>query len=190
MWLNFLFLMAVAFLPFATSLLGEYSREQASVVIYAANAAVTSLLLVAISWYATSGHRLVAPDMDIEAEEEVRCAIASLRDLLDRLWKQLRSIEGSGPHSGYARLRTAEQIRRVHRDLVALYGVVFPETDGEKIIDKRLAAMMDQPLPEGFPEMGEQAAVQAAVDKYVEELEGEYMSVGWQEIIADSYEDR
>jgi uncharacterized membrane protein len=67
-WLNFLFLMAVAFLPFPTSLLGEYSREQVSVVIYAANAAVASLLLVAISWYATSGHRLVAPDLDDEAE--------------------------------------------------------------------------------------------------------------------------
>jgi uncharacterized membrane protein len=37
-WLNFLFLMAVAFLPFPTSLLGEYGREQVSVVIYAANA--------------------------------------------------------------------------------------------------------------------------------------------------------
>jgi uncharacterized membrane protein len=67
-WLNFLFLMAVAFLPFPTSLLGEYGREQVSVVIYAANAAVASLLLVAISWYTTSGHRLVAPDLDDESE--------------------------------------------------------------------------------------------------------------------------
>jgi uncharacterized membrane protein len=72
-WLNFLFLMAVAFLPFPTSLLGEYSREQVSVVIYAANAAVASLLLVTISWYATSGHRLVAPDLvDDEAERKQR----------------------------------------------------------------------------------------------------------------------
>jgi uncharacterized membrane protein len=67
-WLNFVFLMAVAFLPFPTSLLGEYTREQVSVVIYAANAAVASLLLVSISWYTTSGHRLVAPDLDDEAE--------------------------------------------------------------------------------------------------------------------------
>jgi uncharacterized membrane protein len=72
-WLNFLFLMAIAFLPFPTSLLGEYSREQVSVVIYAANAAVASLLLVTISWYATSGHRLVAPDLvDDEAERKQR----------------------------------------------------------------------------------------------------------------------
>ena len=66
LWLNFFFLMAVAFLPFPTSLLGEYSEEQVSVVIYAANAALASLLLVSISWYATSGHRLVAPGLDDE----------------------------------------------------------------------------------------------------------------------------
>jgi uncharacterized membrane protein len=72
-WLNILFLMAVAFLPFPTSLLGEYGREQVSVVIYAANAAVASLLLVTISWYATSGHRLVAPALvDDEAERKQR----------------------------------------------------------------------------------------------------------------------
>jgi uncharacterized membrane protein len=44
LWLNFLFLMAISFLPFPTSLLGEYSEEQLSVVIYAANAALASLL--------------------------------------------------------------------------------------------------------------------------------------------------
>jgi uncharacterized membrane protein len=72
-WLNFLFLMAIAFLPFPTSLLGEYGREQVSVVIYAANAALASLLLVSISWYATSEHRLVAPDsVDDEAERKQR----------------------------------------------------------------------------------------------------------------------
>jgi uncharacterized membrane protein len=69
LWLNFLFLMAISFLPFPTSLLGEYSGEQLTVAIYAANAATASLLLVSISWYATSGHRLVAPDsVDDEAE--------------------------------------------------------------------------------------------------------------------------
>ena len=65
-WLNFLFLMVVAFLPFPTALLGEYGEEQLSVVIYASNAALASLLLSAISWYATSGHRLVAAGVDYE----------------------------------------------------------------------------------------------------------------------------
>jgi uncharacterized membrane protein len=68
-WLNFLFLMAVAFLPFPTSLLGEYGGQQISVAVYAANAAAASLLLSAISWYAIRDHRLVAEDFD---EEEAK----------------------------------------------------------------------------------------------------------------------
>jgi uncharacterized membrane protein len=68
LWLNVLFLMAISFLPFPTSLLGEYGEEQLSVVIYAATAAVASLLLVSISWYAAAGHRLVPSDLDDEAE--------------------------------------------------------------------------------------------------------------------------
>jgi len=52
LYLNFLFLMAVAFLEFPTSLVGHYSEEQVSVVIHALNAAVASLLLITISWYA------------------------------------------------------------------------------------------------------------------------------------------
>jgi hypothetical protein len=42
-----------------------------SVVIYALNAAVASLLLSAISWYAARGHRLVVYELDDE-EERVR----------------------------------------------------------------------------------------------------------------------
>src|SRR5215212_4709297 len=68
LYLNFLFLMAVAFLEFPTSLVGHYSEEQVSVVIYALNAAVASLLLSAISWYAARGHRLVVPELDDEEE--------------------------------------------------------------------------------------------------------------------------
>jgi uncharacterized membrane protein len=70
-WLNFLFLMAICFLPFPTSLLGKYGGEQVSVVIYAADAAVASLLLGAVSWYATREHRLVTSDLDDE-EERIR----------------------------------------------------------------------------------------------------------------------
>jgi uncharacterized membrane protein len=46
--------MTIAFLPFLTSLLGEYSEEQVSVVIYIANAALSSMLLISIPWYATA----------------------------------------------------------------------------------------------------------------------------------------
>lgn len=70
-WLNIFFLMAICFLPFPTSLLGKYGGEQVSVVIYAADAAMASLLLGAVSWYATREHRLVAPDL-IDEEERIR----------------------------------------------------------------------------------------------------------------------
>jgi uncharacterized membrane protein len=78
---NFLFLMAVAFLEFPTSLVGHYSEEQVSVVIYALNAAVASLLLSAISWYAARGHRLVVPELDEEEEEEEEERVRRLQGL-------------------------------------------------------------------------------------------------------------
>jgi uncharacterized membrane protein len=58
-WLNSLFLMCIAFLPFPTSLLGEYGDNQLAVAIYAASVAVARLLLTAMWWYASSGHRLI-----------------------------------------------------------------------------------------------------------------------------------
>ncbi len=63
LWLNFLFLMTISFLPFPTSLLGDYGEHQLTVVIYAANVSFASLL-ASISWYATSGHRLTDPNVE------------------------------------------------------------------------------------------------------------------------------
>jgi uncharacterized membrane protein len=64
LWLNFVFLMTITFLPFPTSLLGEYGEQQLPVVIYAANVSAASLLLTLISWYATTRSHLTAPDRD------------------------------------------------------------------------------------------------------------------------------
>jgi uncharacterized membrane protein len=58
-WLNSLFLMCIAFLPFPTSLLGEYGDNQVAVAFYAASVAVARLLLTAVWWYASSEHRLL-----------------------------------------------------------------------------------------------------------------------------------
>ncbi len=63
-WLNSLFLMCVAFLPFPTDLLGEYGDQQLVVVFYAGSLAITRLLLTAVWWYASSGHRLIHDDLD------------------------------------------------------------------------------------------------------------------------------
>jgi uncharacterized membrane protein len=64
LWLNFVFLMTISFLPFPTSLLGEYGEQQLPVVIYAANVSAASLLLTLISWYATNRGHLTPPDPD------------------------------------------------------------------------------------------------------------------------------
>ena len=62
--LNSAFLMFVAVVPFPTSLLSEYGNYQLPVAICAATLALGRLLLTAIYWYATSGRRLVNPDLD------------------------------------------------------------------------------------------------------------------------------
>jgi uncharacterized membrane protein len=64
LYLNFLFLMVVAFVPFPTSLLGEYGDNQLPVAIYAATPAVGRLLLTAILWYLTRNDRLLEEPQD------------------------------------------------------------------------------------------------------------------------------
>ena len=64
MWLNSLFLMCVAFLPFPTALLGEYGDQQLVVVIYASSLAVTRLLLSLVWWYVSDKPHLGNIDMD------------------------------------------------------------------------------------------------------------------------------
>ena len=56
MWLNILFLMFVAFLPFPTALLDEYADQQLAVVIYAGSLALARLPLTAIWLYAARKH--------------------------------------------------------------------------------------------------------------------------------------
>lgn len=65
LWVNVLFLMFVALVPFSTALLGEYPAEQVAVVFYAVNLMLVGLTLYAQWWYATSGHHLVDADLDL-----------------------------------------------------------------------------------------------------------------------------
>ena len=64
LYLNFLFLMLVAFVPFPTSLLGEYDNHQLPVAIYAVTLAVGRLLLTALHWYSTRDGRLLEQPQD------------------------------------------------------------------------------------------------------------------------------
>ena len=63
-WLNILFLMFVAFLPFPTALLDEYPNYQLPVALYAGSLAVARLPLTAIWWYATHNRRLIHEHLD------------------------------------------------------------------------------------------------------------------------------
>jgi uncharacterized membrane protein len=61
--------MFVAFLPFPTSLLGEYGSQQLVVVIYAGSVAITvaitRLMLSAAWWYAYDKPHLIRSSMDL-----------------------------------------------------------------------------------------------------------------------------
>jgi uncharacterized membrane protein len=69
LYLNFLFLMVVAFFPFPTSLLGEYGNYQLPVAIYAATFATGRLLLTTIHWYSTRNVHLLD---EVQNPAEVR----------------------------------------------------------------------------------------------------------------------
>ena len=63
-YLNLLFLMCVAFLPFSASLIGEYGSQPVAFEIYAGNVAATGLLLGGAWWHATRDGRLTGGDLD------------------------------------------------------------------------------------------------------------------------------
>jgi uncharacterized membrane protein len=66
LWLNILFLMAVATLPFSTAVLGRYEHYQSAIVLYSVNLLLVGLVN-AIHWaYVTHRRRLVAPDLSAE----------------------------------------------------------------------------------------------------------------------------
>lgn len=59
LWLNLLLLMAVAFIPFPTAILGEYGNR-ASTIFYAATMTVTGFFQASLWLYAKTGGRLLA----------------------------------------------------------------------------------------------------------------------------------
>jgi uncharacterized membrane protein len=58
-WLNLLFLLWIALLPFFTKILDQYNNLQVAVVLYAADQAAAGLFLTLSWWYASRNHRLV-----------------------------------------------------------------------------------------------------------------------------------
>jgi uncharacterized membrane protein len=58
-WLNLLFLLWIALLPFFTKILDQYGNLQIAVVLYATDQAAAGLFMALSWWYASKNHRLV-----------------------------------------------------------------------------------------------------------------------------------
>lgn len=66
LWLNIIYLMFVAFLPFSTALLAQYTDQPIAVAIYGFNLILSGLALFCIWWYASHKHRLIDKDLSGE----------------------------------------------------------------------------------------------------------------------------
>ena len=86
--------MFVAFVPFSTALLGEYTDQQISVVIYGINIAAAGFWAAVQWWYATKDHRLIDPDLDPGFITIMsRRDIAQLTDQLIALTTRMQDLE-------------------------------------------------------------------------------------------------
>ncbi|MBM3708340.1 MAG: DUF1211 domain-containing protein [Actinobacteria bacterium] len=84
-WLNILFLLFVALIPFSTALIGEYSIfAKSAVIFYGANGFIIMLMLNMMWWYATKNKRLV--DKDIRESDvknvQIRFLLSAIMALL------------------------------------------------------------------------------------------------------------
>lgn len=64
MWINIVYLMGVAIVPFCAALLGRYPLTVIANVVYGATLAATAGVAYGMWWYATDRHRLVDPNLD------------------------------------------------------------------------------------------------------------------------------
>ena len=64
LWLNNLFLLFVAAMPFPAGLIVQYGNDQLAVIVYAGTLVLAGLSLDLIWRYATHKHRFVTPGMD------------------------------------------------------------------------------------------------------------------------------
>ncbi|MBV8087506.1 MAG: DUF1211 domain-containing protein [Chloroflexi bacterium] len=63
LWINVVFLMGIAFIPYTTSLLSRYPDSRFAIVVYSASLILIGLVSYFHWRYATRGRRLVAPDL-------------------------------------------------------------------------------------------------------------------------------
>lgn len=68
-WLNNVFLMIIAFLPFSTGLFDRYAGEELAIVIYVGTLALARLALTAVWWYASAHRGLIG---DTVSQKHIR----------------------------------------------------------------------------------------------------------------------
>lgn len=71
-WLNLIFLLCIAFIPFSASLIGKDGRYHSASVVYGINLLLTGIVQYGHWWYATSGHRLIDVEVDSRLIRRVR----------------------------------------------------------------------------------------------------------------------
>jgi uncharacterized membrane protein len=59
LWLNLLFFLTIAFIPFSAALIAAHTGERIAVSVYGVNLILAGGMLYLIWWYATAGFRLV-----------------------------------------------------------------------------------------------------------------------------------
>jgi TMEM175 potassium channel family protein len=78
LWLNNLYLMWIAFLPFPTGLLGHHPQQPVAVALYGAVCAITCLCLWVLRWYASFGGRLMKKEItEIEPRRDLWLSLYS-----------------------------------------------------------------------------------------------------------------
>jgi len=65
LFMNIVFLFMIVFMPFPTSMIGDYGSSSSYVVVfYQVIMAITSIIMSAMWYYAVRGHRLIDPYLD------------------------------------------------------------------------------------------------------------------------------
>jgi uncharacterized membrane protein len=78
LWLNNLYLMWIAFLPFPTGLLGRHPAQPVAVALYGAICAITCLCSLVMRWYASFHGRLIKKEIgEAKMRRDVRLSLYS-----------------------------------------------------------------------------------------------------------------
>lgn len=65
LWMNIVYLMGIVFVPFSTSLLGEFSDQETAIVLFGLNLNFTAMMLYWMWGYAAKGRRLIDSNLDL-----------------------------------------------------------------------------------------------------------------------------